>query len=93
MGRGGPGGGWGGGTPTLRILNANYIPVDGAGGRDVTTRLQSMVRNDRLNININNQTMGGDPALGRPKKLVAVYQFQGRTNNVGIPEGGRLSIP
>ncbi len=93
-GGGGPGGGWGGGGPTLRILNANYVPLDGGGGgRDVTPRLQSMVRNDRLNVNVNNQTMGGDPALGRPKKLTVVYQFQGRTNNVTIPEGGRLSIP
>jgi DnaJ-like protein C11, C-terminal len=92
-GGGGPGGGWGGGGPTLRILNANYVPADGGGGRDVTPRLQSMVRNDRLNVNVTNQTMGGDPAVGRTKKLAVVYQFQGRTNNVTIPEGGRLSIP
>ena len=92
-GGGGPGGGWGGGGPTLRIVNANYVPVDGGGGKDVTPRLQSMVRNDRLNVNVTNQTMGGDPAVGRTKKLVVVYQFQSRTNNVTIPEGGRLSIP
>jgi Domain of unknown function (DUF3395) len=81
------------GHPMLRILNANYVPVDSPGGRDVTPRLQSMVRNGRLNVNVTNQNMGGDPAVGRPKKLTVVYQYQGRTNNVSIPEGGRLSIP
>ena len=96
----GPGGGWGGGGgggssggPILRILNANYISVQGSGGRDVTNRLQGMVRNNRLNVNVTNQTMGGDPSQGTPKKLTVVYQFQGRTNNITVPEGGRLSIP
>jgi Domain of unknown function (DUF3395) len=90
---GGPGGGGNGGGPILRILNANYIPVQGSGGRDVTNRLQGMVRNNRLNINVTNQTMGGDPALGTSKKLTVVYQFQGRTSNVTVLENSRLSIP
>jgi hypothetical protein len=89
----GSGGGWSGGGPALRILNANYVPVRGPGGRDVTNRLQGMVRNNRLNVNVTNQTMGGDPAIGTPKQLTVVYQFQGRTSNVTVPEGGRLSIP
>ena len=91
-GGGGGSGGWNGG-PSLRILNANYVPVQGPGGRDVTNRLQGMVRNNRLNVNVTNQTMGGDPTVGTPKKLNVVYQFQGRTNNVSVPELGRLSIP
>jgi len=98
---GGGGAGWGGGGSGggnwngsgLRILNANYVPVQGSGGRDVTDRLQGMIRNNRLNVDVNNKNMGGDPALGTSKKLMVVYQFQGRTNNVTVPEGGRLSIP
>jgi Domain of unknown function (DUF3395) len=94
QGGGGPGGGGGGGAGNpLRIMSANYVPLVGAGGRNVTSRLQSMVRNNRLNIIADNQTMGGDPAPGRPKKLTVNYQYQGRVNNVDVGENGRLSIP
>ena len=69
------GGGFGGGGYPgqgnqfrgLGIVQASY----GAGNRrrDVTSRLQSMVRNNRLNVLVNNSTMGGDPAFNQPKKL------------------------
>jgi Domain of unknown function (DUF3395) len=93
-GGGGPGGGGGGGGGnSLRIMSANYVPLVGAGGRNVTSRLQSMVRNNRINIIADNQTMGGDPAPGRSKKLTVTYQYQGRVNNIDVGENGRLSIP
>jgi len=95
------GGGFGGGgypgyNPgnqyrNLRIVQASY----GAGnrGRDVTSRLQNMVRNNRLDVLVNNSTMGGDPAAGQPKMLQLAYEYQGQRRNTNMGEGGRLTLP
>ena len=81
-----------GADKTLRIMSANYYSIAGPGSSDVTAQLQGMVRNNRLNIVANIQTLG-DPALGRPKKLNVVYQYQGRVNKVTVGENSRLNIP
>ncbi|MGB7554639.1 MAG: DUF3395 domain-containing protein [Candidatus Korobacteraceae bacterium] len=75
----------------LRIVQASY----GAGNRrrDVTSRLQSMVRNDRLTVLVNNSTMGGDPAFNQPKNLQLTYEYQGQRRNTNMGEGGRLTLP
>ncbi len=90
-GGGGPGGGWG--ASNLRIMSANWVPLEGRGGSNVTSQLQSMVRNNRLNIIVTNQTMGGDPTPGRSKQLNVVYQYNGQVNNATVGENGRLNIP
>ncbi len=89
------GGGWnGGGNNTLRIVQANYGATGGRGNRNVTQRLQGMIRNNnRLDITVNNQSMGGDPAVGQSKQLIVVYEYRGRRNTSTVPEGGRLNIP
>jgi Domain of unknown function (DUF3395) len=75
----------------LNIVQASY----GAGNRrkDVTSRLQSMVRNNRLSVLVNNTTMGGDPAFSQPKNLQVTYEYQGQRRNVNMGEGGRLTLP
>ena len=72
-------------------MQASY----GAGNRrrDVTNRLQSLVRNNRLDVLVNNNTMGGDPALGQPKNLQLTYEYQGQRRNTNMGEGGRLTVP
>jgi hypothetical protein len=89
------GGGWngGGGNYTLRIMQANYGATNGRGNRNVTQRLQGMVRNNRIDMTVTNQSMGGDPAVGQPKQLYVQYEYGGRRNNTTVPEGGRLTIP
>lgn len=89
------GGGWnGGGNNSLRIVQANYGATGGKGNRNVTQRLQGMVRNgNRLDITVNNQSMGGDPAVGQSKQLLVVYEYRGKRNTQTVPEGGRLTIP
>lgn len=88
------GGGWNGGNNySLRIVQANYSAVGARGSRNVTTRLQNMVRNNRLDITVNNQTMGGDPAKGQSKQIYVDYEYRGRRNNATVLEGGRLTIP
>ena len=66
-------------------MHASY----GSGGRrrDVTSRLQNMVRHNRLSVLVNNFTMGGDPALGQPKDLTVMYEYQGQRRNTTTREG------
>ena len=92
-GGGGPGGGWNGGgnKQFLRIVRGTYS--GGRNTRDVTSQLQSMVVNNRLNIVVNNQTMGGDPAPGQQKQLYVQYEYSGDRRNLTVPENGRLRIP
>jgi len=82
-----------GNNSQLRIVQAEWRPTSRRRGRDVTSRLQGMVRNNRLDITASNQTMGGDPAPGQSKELYVVYQFRGRTDNTTVGENGRLNLP
>ena len=77
-------------TSGLRILNASY----GAKDRfiDVTQRMQSSVQNNRLNLQVTNSSMGGDP-IGEPKTLLLRYEWAGRTYDIAVPEKQQISIP
>lgn len=90
-GGGFPGNFPGNGNRNLNIVQASY----GAGNRrgDVTGRLQSMVRNNRLSVLVNNSTMGGDPAIGQPKDLQVTYVYLGQRRSKNIGEGGNLTLP
>jgi hypothetical protein len=75
----------------LNIVSAKW----GAGRQwqDVTSRVQSYVRNNRISVKVTPQNMGGDPAQGVSKTLTVVYQYQGRQNNTSLPEGAMLTLP
>jgi hypothetical protein len=108
-GGGGWNGGWnGGGRPpvappprpparppvggSLVIVSATY----GAPGRtrDVTGRLQSLVRAGSLNITVNNATLGVDPAPQAPKTLRVTYTVgRAAKQQVTARENERLNIP
>jgi hypothetical protein len=87
-GRPGNGGGY---DSNLRITSAKW----GFGGaqRDVTGRLQGMVRNNRLSVKANNQSMGGDPSPGNNKMLTVFYDYRGRNQSKVAPEGSTLHLP
>lgn len=78
-------------SPGLRIVEASY----GEGSRqlDVTSRLQALVANDRLNVNATNEALGGDPARGARKKLTVVYEWQGNRYEASVHEYQNLSLP
>jgi len=78
-------------APGLQILAASY----GAQNRfaDVCQLLQSRVQNDRLDFQVTNAWMGGDPAIGVKKTLRINYGWAGRSYQVVIPENQRVSIP
>jgi hypothetical protein len=75
----------------LRILGAQY----GVGNRmmDVTNRLSTQIRGDRLSLQVMNQTMGGDPARGQGKALTVWYTFNGRSEQTVVNENGYLNLP
>jgi len=78
------------GTSGLQILTASY----GARDRfnDVRHRLQSLVQNDRLNLQVTNSSMGGDP-ISEPKTLRIRYGWAGRNYDVTVAEKQWVSIP
>jgi len=76
----------------LNIVRATY----GAGNRsqDVTGRLRSLIRDGRLNITVDNDTLGKDPAPGSRKTLRVSYSTgRGGEQQTSVSEGGQLSIP
>jgi hypothetical protein len=93
-GWGSPGGGspiGGGNNYGLRITSAMW----GLGSRqqDVTNRLQSMVRNNRLSVGVTPQNMGGDPVVGANKVLTVYYNWNGRNQSKVVPENTMLNLP
>jgi hypothetical protein len=81
----------GGGNGSLQITRAYY----GLNNRtnDVTQLLRGMVRNGTLAVQVNNNSMGGDPARGGDKVLTVIYRIQGRERTSTVKEGNVLRIP
>jgi Domain of unknown function (DUF3395) len=75
----------------LSILSAEY----GSSGRyrSVTSILKSLVRYDRLSLQVNNETLGGDPAPGKEKELTVRYRYRGQEDEVRVREGEMLNLP
>lgn len=75
----------------LQILVASYgIPGH---TMDVTPRIRGMVQNGTLNIHVNNDSMGGDPAPEKHKALTLTYRSGGETRTITVRESSDLSIP
>jgi DnaJ-like protein C11, C-terminal len=81
----------GGGNGSLQIMRGYY----GLNNRtnDVTQLLRSRVQNGSLVIQVNNNNMGGDPAVGGDKVLTVIYRYQGREQTATVKEGNTLRIP
>ena len=75
----------------LAVTTAVY----GAGTQFVDVRhiLASSIRNDRLELPVNNVTMTSDPIPGTPKILKVQYSVGENTFNAEVREGELLSIP
>lgn len=81
----------GGNRSRLTIIRATY----GAPGqtRDVTGRLRARMRNGRLNMRVDNESLGGDPAPGAAKRLYVSYSVRGQQREADVPEGREINIP
>jgi len=89
-----PGGGWNHPNPgyrDLRIMNAFYGHRDHI--KDVTGQLNGMIAGGKLTLQVNNQTLGGDPAPNLTKTLTIYYLASGRHFQRKWPEGATVSLP
>jgi hypothetical protein len=61
---------------------------------DATEAVRRSIRNNRIDLEVKNEVMGGDPAQGQRKRLRAAYSFRGGPQQVvEITEKDRLQIP
>jgi len=83
------------GTPGgLQILRAIYSASGWHHqGADVTGRVQSLARYGTLNVLVNNNSMGGDPAPNKRKQLRVDYVVRGRRFTQTVREGDYLRLP
>ena len=75
----------------LQIMKAVY-GKSGA-GKDVTRRLQLMIKNNTLSVKVTNDNMGGDPNKGADKSVKVDYSFRGQRKQVVVKEGAWLKLP
>ncbi len=70
---------------SVKILRATYETLDGQTVKEVT----ELVRDG---IQVSNDTLGGDPAPGKPKQLRADYEADGQRMERLAPEGGQFTV-
>jgi len=77
--------------PRLQILHADY----GAEGRfvDVTGTLRSRIDDGRLNLRVDNYSLGVDPSPGVHKWLRVEYVYRGEQRNITVDEKTFLRLP
>ena len=84
------GGGWNNNN-NLRITSARW--GTGAQVQDVSARLQSLVRNNRLSVKVTAENMGGDPSYGNKKILSVMYVYNGQQRSKVVQENHMLNLP
>lgn len=82
-----------GNNPYERGLRINRAQYGGKRMADVTARLGGMVRDDRLTLQVSNDSMGVDPEKGRPKHLTVDFTWNGTPGQVTLREGETLELP
>jgi len=78
-------------TGKLEIIKAVY-GKEGM-GKNVTDRLQKLIKNNTLDVKVTNIIMGGDPNKGADKTLKVDYTYRGQRKQVVVKEGDRLTLP
>jgi alpha-L-rhamnosidase len=77
----------------LVIRRATYQAIENGGGADVTAALARQVNANRLSVEVNNKTLGIDPAPNLVKRLRVDYELHGKAFTKEIDEHQRLVIP
>jgi alpha-L-rhamnosidase len=78
---------------TLVIRKATYEAIEKSGGADVTATLAQQVKDDHLKMEVNNKTLGIDPARDVVKRLRVEYELGGESFTKEIEENQTLAIP
>ena len=77
-----------------RALHINHAAYGKQGkGQDITGRIRAAVRDNRVDIEVNNDTMGGDPNEHVKKSLKVDYTYMGRRMTKVVNEHDRLQLP
>jgi len=76
--------------------DAEWEPVvtgtGNAGSADVTQLLAAAVKDDRMDLAISNESMGGDPVHGMKKILTVKYKIDGREESRTVDENTQLRL-
>lgn len=80
------------GDPRGLMIIRGFYGVQGRTA-NVTEQLRSLVRDGVLALYVNNNNLGGDPAIGADKVLIVIYRYQGQEQATAVREGNRLVIP
>jgi Bacterial alpha-L-rhamnosidase 6 hairpin glycosidase domain/Alpha-L-rhamnosidase N-terminal domain/Bacterial alpha-L-rhamnosidase concanavalin-like domain/Bacterial alpha-L-rhamnosidase C-terminal domain len=78
---------------TVTILHASYEATDGTSSKDVTDLITKKVQDNTLAVPVNNDELGGDPALRHVKHLVVTYTLDGKQAETTADESSTLTIP
>jgi alpha-L-rhamnosidase len=70
--------------------SATSQPVESV---DVTEILNSKLKNGTIDLTVNNDSMGSDPALNKRKRLVIEYEVAGKHARSTIEEESNLTLP
>lgn len=76
----------------LEIRHAVYEAMDGSGSLDVTARLAAAVVDGCLDLTVNNEAFGNDPALQHVKQLRVDYTSNGKPGTVTLAENQPLHL-
>lgn len=77
----------------LKIINGTYGVEEGGVSIDITDKLNSMIRDDRLSTEVNNTLVKTDPAPGVVKQLNIRYEYKGREFSKTFKENDVLILP
>ena len=82
------------------IRKASYETVDGTAARDVTALLATRLKTGNIEVKVDNQSLGGDPAYGHVKQLRVELVTDGKAQTVVTGEnqifnvqGGARALP
>ncbi len=75
----------------LEIVKAEY--GEGTRWRDVTAILSQQISGNSVKLDVNNTTMGGDPAPAVRKSLRVDYSYQDLRRTVTLAENSQLILP
>jgi alpha-L-rhamnosidase len=81
------------GQNALAVRHATYSAIDGGGSSDVTKSVADQIKNGKLDIEVTNDILGGDPAYARAKQLRVDYQYRGTISTVTLGEHDHLILP
>lgn len=77
-----------------RMLHINNAVYGSQGhGKNVTDRLRALVRNNRIDVVVDNDSMGGDPNEHNKKTLKVDYSVGGQRRSKVVNEHDRLVLP